>query len=185
MLSITIMRDERASRQLSESGGSWILASSQGADARVNAPFTHKRGIRYGITRHAVLNGDRYRPRNRKAFDPAELSSGRVAAGNVSEVTVPARRPIPDMSAEQSPSRHADYAKGEAPSLPLEPCARAASSCPYDVSFPLEFEAPKLRSSGSAGIGRSSSVAEGLVSRQVGQERLKSPNRPRCPHICY
>lgn len=189
MLSITIMRDESASQQLSESGGSRIIASFQGVSprkaARVNPSFIDRCGVRNSIARRAVRSGDRCLTRIQTAFHPSGFNPERVAPGDVLEITFVARRPIPDTSAEQSPRRRHEHEKAEAALLPMGPCARVASSCPHDGSLPLAFEASKLRSSGSAGIGIGSSVAGGLPSRQVGQARQESAVRPCCLHICY
>lgn len=164
MYSITIMCDQRASRRLGESGSSWIIGDSLDVSPRtamrLPAAVIGHRCVRRGNAWQAVECGERHPPRVSTAFDPAKCNSAQIAAGDISDTGSVALSMSHDTSVEQSPWRCSGYSGREDPWVRFGAYELASSSCPHESSSPLEFEAPKLRGTGSAGFGISSQSRE-------------------------
>lgn len=175
MHSVTIMRDECASRQSREGGGAWVTGDSRGispsAAARAHATAINSRGIRCGVARQTVHSGDPHSLRIDTEFVPARVNPGQMAAGEVSRLRIAARGPNLGARDEKSPGRCTAYAEGGAPLLPLGRREQESSPCSNEGTSPALVEEPKLRDCGSDGYGILNSVGGGLSSRRAGQVR--------------
>lgn len=189
MFAITIMRDESADRQPAEGGAIWIIGNARGgllqAAACMYAEVIYiesKRCSSAGQTRHDRDCDSRWIA---TALGHNQLEPERAAAGAASEPRFITHGTVSEASDEVSAGQRIGHAEEGAPWLPLGAREKATSSCPYEGSSPLEFEAPKLWGGGAAGRGTSNSVAGGSSSHTAGQVRPKTAVRLRCSHFCH